>query len=715
MSVVPCSQIFQSNPAFGMLNSITDMKTMRAHSLSELLNNEIRKNAIFNDQENLIDPKPDEKFQNLPLFDDTTPSHIPESNSDPKKILDQLLSDLSNTEVPSTTSEVVNIPEKLPERKDEPQASPAPEQLEPIVIKHTQKVHETKPSESSSPKLDNQPTEENGSITKMRIKISMHNNDNNDTFEYKKQLKDSSPISNLLDTLWKTTIPVLVKNNKVSVHPRIEYDDMSKVLPEMPLLLNKISEVHRPGHVTVIIMNPKNVKVDRDLVRKTKICCEFRHILIGNVKSKEPSHPEPFPVDFPSDLQKMLDSLLKPTVNEAESEPSVEDERSTDDIDSPWSTNEKNIVSSIMNNLHLFYGPEHISAISFNPKHIMQKKNPKLVHIRIKISSSRFREKAHHPASSGLEHFFDDDRKPSSVDPFESEEDPRNVFDNDLSPNHHEVNPELIHLGPQIQQIPFHLEVHQLHHQRPKVTVNEFPLRHFLDDHEPLRHLERPKKTTLFYFVLHHRRPEVSPASNLHTLLQDIFNIPQREDLVAQPHFNGPVDIPQAMFRLPHMNGAHESVPLSFHHGSHVTPSHHESSTLFNDFFHEFPPMNEPSNAFEPSDEEFEDQFEPPQLWESLPHRLPPTHGPTRGVLSFPRDEPSVSDEMEPPPLGIFKMFNTQGMRLFPHDQFGDPPVRVTHTPFGLSVGHTPENVGRMGSPLSSSRIPIMGSSEDIN
>ncbi|KAL1453674.1 hypothetical protein WDU94_009994 [Cyamophila willieti] len=698
MSSFLCAlMILQSCSALSPLNS--DMKTGRSQSLSDLLNGAARNNELFND-----DFQKD--LENIMHMQNEFDSDKPKETDNPKISVET--SDIKSS-TPSVAKPTVS---SLP---------PLPNEILDQLI-GSMGDHET-PPQNSEETHDNlltitEPTEDakNGGVltkTNLKIKISMDRTKNDTTTHHEKQMQNNEIEKNpefdeeqYLNKVWNTSVPVLIKNNKASIHPKVELNDLSQVIPEISELLKKLKELHRPGHITVVILNPKSLRVNKAVVKKTKICCELRHILINN---SDKLHS----MDTDSDV---LPAISFPPVGEVENEPSPseEEEIHPDEVDSPWNHNEQMLVSNILNNLHLFAKPQHLSALSFNPNHVIQNKRPiTLVHLRIKfLSPVKIRGKVDN-------NFRHQDIFP---EPESAELQHSGSYDNELEPMNNielhkpkTVSPKLIHmkfklpLGTlRVQEIPFERlhEIPASQHSgsyendlqpvdnfewnRPSNDAAQFPspkvhhmklnLHHdesFKIQDIPFDRLhetsfahaqpEKPfvkdapmKKPTMVYFIMHNQPKEASPE--LQSFLKEVFQIPDTRNRAPNHQFIPEnlhlSEVPQAVFRHPFED--------SFRQLDHLfggERNHHFENSRRNDFDRMIDTIGNSLEQMEHSTEGIKDNT---FMEDHLPAPQMRSFSPFHAEFANPPRRFDPAEDHQKLPFEIFKMFNTEGLNLFP-------------------------------------------------
>lgn len=489
----------------------------------------------------------------LEMFGSQAENSKPFTNKD--REMHQGKDEFTQTEIPDSLPETI-IPDTtgaFPSLPSPTQATPTKNNLDDI---------------NSTPRLEQ-------TLTKMRFKVKMSvkdNGNNNDKGSDNIESSEESPAnwnpvdattepSDHLNHMWTSSLPILMKNNKASLFSKPDFDDMSKILPVLPEFLNKLTEVHKHGHLTIMMMNLKHMPVDTEVVDKTNICCEMRQQLLHTMRNvptdDQPSPPLPDEEVSP-ELKNFFPSLRQYHTPEVPETSSFEDEHhGVKDADSPWNEEEKSIVSQIIDHLHLFDQPGHLSAVSFNPRHIIQKKNPTLLHIQIRI---------HLPTEGSS----DSDGFNSPI--FNGNNDPEPLYPVDYNTDDSmEPMPLLSPSSFEQPELYSKLKLHRM----SRVTVHEYPLNNF---HDSFGHSALPlpapmkaskKRMTIFYFIIHHHhvtKEQSTPAPNVQTLLRDIFNIPYHtsfnEDL-GFPQEDDFYQVPHQEFREDPFVGSSESIENS--------------------------------------------------------------------------------------------------------------------------------------------------------
>lgn len=670
-------QILHQSPAFGHI-PLHEMKTGRAHDVSEWLNNQIP-NDISNDQlkakfenmKNMIEKL--KEMQGSGNGDLNT--ETPQESISPKEILQQIFGhELPEQDTPHEEEEVTH-----PSLGQDSSITEAPHQVTEAPTGTT--VTQTR---------------------RLRVKIMMHNvNDTGDSETTQESPEGSNENGNSdLHNLWRQTVPILVRNNQASVHPHVGLDDLSTILPGILDVLRKLHQVHRPGHFSMVMLNPHSVQADKDIVRKTRIIGLLRHILINN--NRFPFHDE--------DMEPQASPWSDEDEGEFDRAPAEEDQ-DDEEQDAPWGERERHVISHVLANVHHFHGPQHISAVTFNPRHVVEKKHPitliqipirvsapSVVNIRIKTSPIRsdsedYSEDQFHEHSTTSEDFPDSQYSQSEDASDRSNSRQRGYFHRSPERNYASENPAVpqnalhhvrVHLIPlsailnraspftqrpsseesrQFSDRPSQREDNPFSGQRP-LNFQTRPMEN--EETGPMQNgpmvteTQRRRKLTMMYFVLHKKHPE--PSSPDHKEASP-DNLPMFRNIVTNSE---PRDVPTAQTFRPEIR----KVPD-------VKDAHFRGfSSLFDDL-PEVPEVT--NNHLEQSSEEAEDDHHEPSL-------IHDHHEPSlMPVPQLPKPSGNLPNSLISPiqPTGASQDFPTPGqsrpvvVRLNPAEEESDFPMEI--------------------------------------
>lgn len=355
-------------------------------------------------------------------------------------------------------------------------------------------------------------------------------------------------------SIWNNAIPLLVKNNQATVHSPIDFNDMSQIVPEIQPLVTKLAQIHKMGHVAVIIMNPKNIRANKVMIKRTNICCQFRSILLnnGNMDSNMLGDNENFGTQENSNLLNNHQFFNLPVSgnDEDDDNASASDEEEENGDNTQDSSTEgasmgghsiEDVLSRIMSNLHAFHEPGHVSAISFNPHELKTNPNPQLRHIKIRMlpmsgkvqafdnqNTEDNSEKMTQKTSQGL---FDPlNASPIEQSPFSNEK-PKITITRILNPQTYQNQLDSTN-NPAVTDNS--LASSPYDNLKPKITITKIPLREFMKNSPP----PQPKKP-MIYFIIHKRHQDnptmsASPSDEIRSDTQDsLSNGPSSQSIFS--------------------------------------------------------------------------------------------------------------------------------------------------------------------------------------